>query len=167
MTVQPIVYRYTSTKEYIEAFPVAYRQWRDTGKCSILHGYALTIKFYFGTNELDIRNWCVDYGSLRPLKSQLEDWFDHRVLVTQDDPMYNEIKRLGDLKLAKITEVEKTGCEGLADWLYKWMNTCYIPDTYGKAESERVWCYRVEVRETQANMAFREGHREWNEDLFA
>jgi hypothetical protein len=25
----------------------------------------------------------------------------------------------------------------------------------------------VEVRETQANMAFREGHREWNEDLFA
>jgi hypothetical protein len=25
----------------------------------------------------------------------------------------------------------------------------------------------VEVRETQSNMAFREGHREWNEDLFA
>jgi hypothetical protein len=25
----------------------------------------------------------------------------------------------------------------------------------------------VEVRETQANMAYREGHREWNEDLFA
>lgn len=24
----------------------------------------------------------------------------------------------------------------------------------------------VEVRETQANMAFREGHREWDEDLF-
>jgi hypothetical protein len=24
----------------------------------------------------------------------------------------------------------------------------------------------VEVRETQANMAYREGHREWNEDLF-
>jgi hypothetical protein len=29
----------------------------------------------------------------------------------------------------------------------------------------KVLCYRVEVRETQANMAFREGHREWNEDL--
>jgi len=24
----------------------------------------------------------------------------------------------------------------------------------------------VEVRETQANMAYREGHREWAEDLF-
>jgi hypothetical protein len=27
--------------------------------------------------------------------------------------------------------------------------------------------FKVEVRETQSNMAFREGHREWNEDLFA
>ena len=26
--------------------------------------------------------------------------------------------------------------------------------------------YRVEVRETQSNMAFREGHRCWGEDLF-
>ena len=32
---------------------------------------------------------------------------------------------------------------------------------------QRLWCYRVEVRETQANMAFREGHREWGEDLLA
>jgi hypothetical protein len=33
-------------------------------------------------------------------------------------------------------------------------------------ELKRLWCYRVEVRETQANMAFREGYREWGEELF-
>jgi hypothetical protein len=38
---------------------------------------------------------------------------------------------------------------------------------WGQAEADRLWCYRVEVRETQSNMAFREGHCEWNEDLFA
>jgi hypothetical protein len=32
---------------------------------------------------------------------------------------------------------------------------------------QRLWCYRVEVRETQSNMAFREGHRSDGEDLFA
>ena len=48
-----------------------------------------------------------------------------------------------------------------------YINAVYIPDMWGHHESERLWCYRVEVRETQANMAFREGHREWNEDLFA
>ena len=42
----------------------------------------------------------------------------------------------------------------------------YIPDMWGPGEAERLWCYRVEVRETQSNMAFREGHREWNEELF-
>jgi hypothetical protein len=42
----------------------------------------------------------------------------------------------------------------------------FIPDMLGAGEAERLWCYRVEVRETQSNMAFREGHREWGEDLF-
>ena len=30
---------------------------------------------------------------------------------------------------------------------------------------KRLWCYCVEVRETQSNMAYREGHREWHENL--
>jgi hypothetical protein len=57
------------------------------------------------------------------------------------------------------------GCERIADMLYKFVNSVFIPDYLGQVESERVWCYKVEVRETQSNMAFREGHREWNENL--
>jgi len=163
MTFPAIQKKYTSTKEFIDAFPVCYRQWRDDGKCSILHGYALTIRFHFETDDLDARNWCVDYGSLRPLKAQLEEWLDHRLLVSEDDPHKDMLTALHTAGLAKVTVVAKTGCEGLADWLYEWVNTCYIPDTYGKGESERIWCSKVEVRESAANMAFREGHREWNE----
>jgi hypothetical protein len=69
-------------------------------------------------------------------------------------------------KIAKLTILPKLGCEGLADQLYKYVNAVYIPDYWGPSEANRLWCFRVEVRETQANMAFREGHREWNEDLF-
>jgi hypothetical protein len=50
--------------------------------------------------------------------------------------------------------------------LYNYVNGVYIPDMWGPSEAERLWCYRVEVRETQSNMAFREGHRCWGEDLF-
>jgi hypothetical protein len=67
--------------------------------------------------------------------------------------------------MAKLTVLPKLGCESLADMLYKYVNGVYIPDMWGPGEAARLWCYRVEVRETQANMAFREGHREWNEDL--
>jgi 6-pyruvoyltetrahydropterin/6-carboxytetrahydropterin synthase len=104
----------------------------------------------------------MDFGGLKPLKEKLEDWFDHTLLVAQDDPMREHLLELGRLKLAKITEVEKTGCEGISDFLYEYINTIFLP-MYGKAEAERIWCSKVEVRETDANMAMRVGHREDNE----
>jgi 6-pyruvoyltetrahydropterin/6-carboxytetrahydropterin synthase len=167
----PVAYKYTSTKEWVDAFPCAYRQWRADDKpdgrpgCNRIHGYAFSIKVYFGTDNLDARNWCVDYGSLRDLKTTLEDQFDHTLIVAQDDPhlaWYEEANRLG---IAKVVVLPKLGCECLADMIYKYINSVFIPDQWGTGEAERIWCYRVEVRETQSNMAFREGHREWKEDL--
>ena len=160
-------YKYTSTKEYHDAFPCAYRQWRADSHCNLIHGYSFSMKFYFGTDSLDVRNWAADYGGLKELKKILEDQFDHTLLVAQDDPELETFKLLQEKKLAKLTILPRLGCEGLADMLYKYVNGVYIPDMWGPSESERLWCYRVEVRETQSNMAFREGHREWNEDLFA
>ena len=101
----------------------------------------------------------MDFGGLSPLKEKLEDWFDHTLLVAQDDPQRDALINLGKLGLAKITEVEKTGCEGLSDFLYEYINTIFLPD-YGRAEADRVWCCRVEVRETNSNMSMRVGHRE-------
>lgn len=164
--VQPITYKYTSTKEYLDAFPCAYRQWRADSHCNLIHGYAFSMKFFFGTNHLDVRNWAADYGGLRELKSILEDQFDHTLLVSNDDPHIELYNQLEKANIAKLTRLDRVGCEGLSDMLYKFVNGVYIPDYLGQSEAERLWCYRVEVRETRSNMAFREGHREWNEDLF-
>lgn len=158
--------KYFSTKTYNQIGPVAYRQWRADSHCNLIHGYAMSFHFEFEADTLDARNWVTDFGGLKPLKGLLEDWFDHTLLVAEDDPQREALLNLGKLKLAKITEVEKTGCEGLADFLYKYINGIYLPNC-GTAESERVWCCRVEVRETDNNMAGRNGHREDNEDLFA
>jgi len=154
--------KYISTKTYNQLGPVAYRQWRADSHCNLIHGYALSFHFEFECDTLDARNWCLDFGGLKPLKGLLEDWFDHTLLVAQDDPMREHLLNLGKLKLAKITEVEKTGCEGIADFLYEYINTIFLPN-YG--EKDRVWCSKVEVRETDSNMAMRVGHREDNEYL--
>ena len=53
-------YKYTSTKEYHDAFPCAYRQWRADSHCNLIHGYSFSMKFYFGTDNLDARNWAAD-----------------------------------------------------------------------------------------------------------
>jgi predicted phosphodiesterase len=66
--LQPVQYKYTSTKEYHDAFPCAYRQWRSDSHCNLIHGYSFSMKFYFGTDELDARNWAADYGGLKELK---------------------------------------------------------------------------------------------------
>lgn len=154
--------KYVSTKTYKQLGPVAYRQWRADSHCNQIHGYALSFHFEFESDTLDVRNWVIDFGGLKPLKGLLEDWFDHTLLVATDDPMREELLNLGKLKLAKITEVERTGCEGIADFLYEYVNTIFLPN-YG--EKDRVWCSRVEVRETDANMAMRIGHRSDNEDF--
>ena len=158
--------KYTSTKEYIDAFPCAYRQWRANSHCNLIHGYSFSIKFWFGCNDLDARNWAADYGGLKELKQILEDQFDHTTLVSSDDPELDWYKEAEKRGIMKLTILPKLGCEALADQLYKFVNGVYIPDYWGPGEAERLWCYRVEVRETQSNMAFREGHRCWNEDLF-
>lgn len=154
---------YVSTKTYHHLGPVAYRQHAAESHCNVLHGYALSFHFEFESETLDVRNWVIDFGSLRPLKGLLEDWFDHTLLVAGDDPKYDDLVNLGDLGLAKIVVVAKTGCEGIAEWLYEYINTIFLP-SFG--EGERVWCSRVEVRETPSNMAMKIGHRadgEFNE----
>lgn len=162
----PVTYKYVSTKEYVDAFPCAYRQWRADSHCNMIHGYSFSMKFWFGCDTLDARNWCSDYGGLKELKNILEEQFDHTLLVAQDDPELDLYRELQSKKLAKLTVLPRLGCEGLADQIYKFVNGVFIPDYWGQGEADRLWCFRVEVRETQANMAYREGHREWNEDLF-
>lgn len=164
-------YKYVSTKEYVDAFPVAYRQWRADDKpdgkpgCNKIHGYAFSMKFYFGCNDLDSRNWCVDYGSLRSLKDFLEDQFDHTLLVSSDDPEIEWYREASKRNIAKVIELPHLGCEALADMLYRYVNGVFIPEQWGTGEANRIWCFRVEIRETQSNMAYREGHRAWNENL--
>lgn len=164
--------KFTSTKTYIQAFPVAYRQWRadrKSGKtsglytqdeipgCNAIHGYALSMHFEFTAEELDQRNWVMDFGGLRELKDMLDKYFDHTLLVAEDDPDKDVLLDLHQRGLAKVTMVERTGCEGIADWLYEYINTIFLKD-YG--EQDRIWCTKVEVRETEKNMAFRSGYRD-------
>lgn len=165
MQYTPVTYKHVSTKEWQEEFPVAYKQWKADTHCSLNHGYSFTIKLYFGANELDKRGWVCDFGGLKELKQVLKDQFDHVTLIAQDDPdlpLYKDLESKGILKLNVLSAM---GAELIADQLYRYINAVYIPDYLGQGEAERIWCFRVELRENRENMSWREGHREWNEEL--
>jgi len=142
---------YVSTKTYSSerGYSVAYRQWRADSHCNKLHGYALGFTFEFQSEELDIRNWVVDFGGMKTLKEKLDDWFDHTCLVSQDDPEFDTFKMLHEKKIIKMTVVEKTGCEGLCEFLRDYIESYWLLENAYNGVSLR----KIEVRETPSNSA--------------
>jgi 6-pyruvoyltetrahydropterin/6-carboxytetrahydropterin synthase len=63
-----------------------FRQHKAQSHCRLLHGYAMSFSFKFGALVLDERNWVVDFGGLKGLKAILEETFDHKTIIAEDDP---------------------------------------------------------------------------------
>lgn len=145
---------YQSTKLFQDLGPVAYRQWRADSHCNLIHGYSLSFKFTFEADDLDARNWVVDFGGLKPVKELLESQFDHTLLLASDDPhkdWYLEAQKRG---IAKVIELPALGCEAIADLVFDWLADWLRTDGgYG----ERVRLVSVEVMEHGKNSALRVG----------
>ena len=143
------LYQSTKTYEHNVGLSACFRQWRAESHCRFLHGYALKVKFIFEATELDVRNWAVDFGSLKPLKGWLEDLLDHKTLVAMDDPMADKFHELHTLGLIQMVPVPSTGCEATAriifDYTEGWLKDAgYAP---------RVSLRSVEVAEHGGNSA--------------
>lgn len=112
---------YLSTKTYGHELGLscAFRQWRASSHCRLLHGYALSFKFVFGNENLDERGWVVDFGGLSILRKKLENAFDHKTAVAADDPMSGTLRMLEKAGALDLTVFEKgVGCERFAEYAY-------------------------------------------------
>lgn len=88
---------YQSTKTYgtDRGLSTCFRQWKaNHSHCSTLHGYSLGFKFVFESQTLDEKNWCFDFGGMKPIKQYLDYMFDHTILVAEDDPALETFKTL-------------------------------------------------------------------------
>lgn len=142
---------YHVTKYYPHSLGLSacFRQHRATSHCRFFHGYALAFTFEFDAITVDARNWVVDYGSLRPLKSWLEDTFDHKLLFATDDPERDIIYDMARRNVAQIKELTHVGCEAFAEL------------AFGRAKSllanmgidSRVRLTKVTVAEHEGNSA--------------
>ncbi len=142
---------FQSTKTYTHSIGLssAFRQWRAESHCRFLHGYSLEIVLTFEAKELDVRNWVVDFGSLKDLKGQLEDTFDHKTVVAEDDPELDTFKVLDQQGLIQLVVLPAVGCEKFAELIYE--ATSMFLETHGY--KDRCICRSVEVKEHGANSA--------------
>lgn len=142
---------YQSTKTFVHSVGLscAFRQWRAQSHCRFLHGYALKIKFVFESEELDPRNWVVDFGSLKSLKGWLEDMFDHTTLVAGDDPEMELFVEMCASGVIDMRIVPATGCESFAWMIYEYAEQWLKDNGY----SPRCRLVSVEVSEHEGNSA--------------
>lgn len=142
---------YISTKTYGHEIGLSscFRQWRAQSHCKFLHGYALAVRLEFGAEDLDERNWVVDFGSLKSFKGLLEDTFDHKTIVAEDDPQLEMFRTLEAQGLVQLRVLPGVGCEKFAEYIYGAADTWLESNGY----APRVWIESVEVREHGANSA--------------
>jgi len=123
----------------------------DHSHCHLLHGYSLAFTFTFGCDNLDNKNWAVDFGGLKPLKAWLEDSFDHKVAVDKDDPHMDTLKDLEAKGLAELRIFDGVGAEKFAEHAFNFADKLIREKT-----DNRCYVVKVECAEHGANSAIYE-----------
>ena len=142
---------YFSTKTYGHSIGLSacFRQpHADHSHCRFLHGYSLQFKFVFSCEELDNKNWVVDFGGLKPLKKWLEDNFDHKVVLDQNDWALDNFRALEDAGLAQLNILEGVGVEKFAEHAFNEAQRIVNEMTDG-----RCWVVSCECAEHGSNSA--------------
>lgn len=131
-----------------EGLSTVYRQWRADSHCSQLHGYALSVQLDFIAETLDQRSWILDFGGLKPIREWLHNEFDHKLLITKDDPKFEDLFRLKEIGVADVSVWDRpTSCESFAEYvglyLVKWL----------AATNPKVRVARIKIAEHEGNSA--------------
>lgn len=144
-----LTYRSTKTYTHAVGLTCAFRQHRAESHCRFVHGYALAIRLEFEAADLDVRNWVVDFGSLKSFKGMLETTFDHKLLVAKDDPEIEWFREAARRGVADVIFVPATGCERFAEYIFAAAEIWLTDNGY----APRVRVALVEVREHDGNSA--------------
>lgn len=145
------MYYVTKTYGHEAGLSACFRQWRAKSHCRFLHGYALSFEFKFQADKPDENGWVINFGALKPVKAWLEEMFDHKLLVADDDPMLAELWALGDADapLAQVLTVPAVGCEAFAKMAFDFVEDQFL--LQGEYMERNVHLVSVTVREHAGN----------------
>lgn len=72
-----------------------HRVYGHSGKCQSLHGHSYIIHFYCQATQLDQLGMVIDFSIIKSTLCQwLEDNYDHRMLIWDQDPLGIKLKEL-------------------------------------------------------------------------
>jgi 6-pyruvoyltetrahydropterin/6-carboxytetrahydropterin synthase len=140
----------TITKQF-GAYAFAHRQSRHTGHCQLIHGHSWVFEVTYTAKEIDANGFVLDFGgeSIRDFRKDLENVFDHTLVLSEDDACLEILDVLSRTKLANIITVPDCSAEGLAKYLLRVANLHIAHDDFMRG----VEAIRVTVWEGEKNSA--------------
>ena len=90
----------------------------------------------------------MDFGGLKPIKQWLEYYFDHTLLINEDDPEIEFFREMDKRELCQLRVLPNIGMEGSAKFIYDYVNKWLHDNTQG-----RVYLHSVQCRENEKNSA--------------
>lgn len=148
--------KFQSVKVY-DGFSTCFRQWpATTTHCQYLHGYGVSVQITF-EGELDHRNWVFDFGGAKRAINKIDgknpkEWLhwllDHTVIISSNDPLIEEFKRLEELKVVQLRVLPQVGAEMFARYIF-----CKFKEFITKETNGRVQVKKVMFKEHDKNSA--------------
>ena len=132
--------KFKSTKRF-GPISTGHRQWKHKGHCSYVHGYGRYVRLTFEASELDERGWVMDFGDLKDIKRWIEGEWDHKVLISSDDPLLQQLKELeslGGILLNVLPDGYYPGIEESCRYLYDMLSPMIQKKTNNRVEITRV-----------------------------
>ena len=82
-------------------------------KCRRLHGHTAQLKIKLGADKL-VDDMVLDYNEMGFVKRMIDDVFDHRTLLSSEDPLYEKVVKNIFKQYTNLI------CGYLPHYLYKW-----------------------------------------------
>lgn len=122
-------------------------------KCSRLHGHTYSIELCLGGTALDDSGMVMDYAEMEELVKPFLTKWDHRILLRQDDPAVNVLRRGGEEE-SLVVLADNPTAETMARMVFdgaSFMLTQKLGGGYDpNAPIKVLW---VEVKESPTSMA--------------
>lgn len=117
--------------------------------CANLHGHSYVVRVSIWTEDiknLENPNMVIDFGKLKEFQKQLDEHFDHSLILHEDDPIYDAVKEYV-CRIIKMPNKMDVTAENMA---YLFANSINAICNKYKIKSGNI---QVDVDETVGNTA--------------
>lgn len=112
-----------STVKRFGPYGCAHRNHFVDTHCRYVHGYGITVTITFQCEFVTQPGFVEDFGDMGEIKKQLARWFDHTLLISEQDPLLPAFQALQHEGGCRVVVMEDSvSMEARAEMVIQWLH---------------------------------------------